>query len=573
MEQNSAEFCREAAISNDYEDFIVDFSISIPNVVEELKPVCFKTVGSRYAVFQQPRDPEMELKYVDRYDYNMIPKLYGVLDTTSPEALGALKVRRQPYLSLYGRDIIIGFVDTGIDYQNPLFLNADGTTRIAAIWDQADQSGNVPEDQSFGSEYRREQINEALKSDNPLSIVPETDEISHGTFMAGLAAGGIDAENDFTGIAPNADIVMVKLKQAKPYLKNMFAIDPNKTAYSSNDIMLGVNYVWQVARRENKPVIVCLGVGTNTGDHTGRDILSSFLDDYGDLTGNCIVVGAGNEANKAHHFRGQITKEDEVVPMEIRVGSNEPGFIVEVWGQLPYLFSVSITSPTGEVIPRISPKVQPSGLYNLTFEQTEVGVRYDTREDRTGDELVFIRFRNPTEGIWTVNLYGDVSGKQTIDAWLPMEQLITPETYFIRADPDITATEPANAENIISVAAYNHVTGGIYISSSRGLARNKRQVPAIAAPGVDVYGPTGRNMYGTRSGTSVAVANTAGVCALIFEWGFVKRNNVHLSTINVRQLLISGATRTSSYEYPNNIWGYGTIDVYQTFNSLRLTSS
>lgn len=573
MEPNSAEFCRNVAISNDYEDFLVDFSINAASVMEELQPVCFQTVGDRYAVFHQLRDPKVELKYVELYNYNMIPKLYGLLDTTSPEAMGALKVRRQPYLSLYGKDVMIGFVDTGIDYQNPLFLNADGTTRILSIWDQTDQSGTIPDGQQFGSEYRREQINEALRSEDPLSIVPETDEISHGTFMAGVAAGRIDDENDFTGIAPNADIVMVKLKQAKPYLKNLFAVDPNRNAYSSTDIILGINYVWQVARRENKPVILCLGVGTNTGDHTGRDIVSSFLEDNGDLTGNCIVIGAGNEANKAHHFRGVINREDDFIPMEIRVGSNEPGFIVEIWGQLPYLFSVSITSPTGEVIPRISPKVQPSGLYNLTFEQTEVGVRYDIREDRTGDELVFIRFRNPTEGIWTINLYEDLPGKQTIDAWLPMEQLISPETYFIRPDPDITATEPANTENIISVVAYNHISGGIYISSSRGLARNGRQVPIVAAPGVDVYGPTGRNLFGTRSGTSVAVANAAGVCALIFEWGFTRRNNIHLSTINVRQLLISGATRSNALEYPNNIWGYGTIDVYESFNSLRLTSS
>lgn len=572
MEQNSTEFCRQVASSNDYEDFMIEFSSSADALLNEINPVCFIAAGSRFGVFYQPRDPQNAKKYFNMYGYNRIPHLFGLLDTTSIEAIGALKVRRQPYLSLYGKDVIIGFVDTGIDYQNQIFQNADGTSRILAIWDQDDQTGTIPPRNIFGSEYTREMINQALQSDDPLSIVPSTDEIGHGTFMAGIAAGGVDSQNDFTGVAPSADIVMVKLKQAKPYLKSLYGIGQDRIAYSAADILLGVNYIWQVAKRVNKPVVVCIGVGSNSGDHTGRTILSSYLDEYGDLTGNCIVIAAGNEGNQGHHFRGELTQVDEVVPMEIQVGSNEPGFTMEIWGQLPYLFSVSIISPTGEVIPRIPSKIQLRGEYNLTFERTQVDIRYNVREGRTGDELVFIRFENPTEGIWTVNLYADTAGRQTLDAWLPMEQLITNEIYFIRSDPDITITQPGNSENTITVTTYNHTTGSIYISSSRGLTRTGRQEPAVCAPGVDVYGPTGRNLYSTRSGSSIAAAHTAGAAALLFEWGIVQKNDPYISTINVRQLLIGGATRNEGLVYPNNIWGYGTINLYESFNSLRLTT-
>lgn len=573
MEQNATEFCREVAISNDYEDFIIEYSSDLETVMQELNPVCFFSTGPRFGVFHQPRDVSNEKKYLDLYGHNMIPDLFGLLDTTSIEASGALKVRRQPYLDLYGNGVIVGFVDTGIDYQNPLFQNADGTTRILSIWDQTDQTGAVTPPQSFGSEYTQEMINLALRSENPLTIVPTTDELGHGTFMAGIAAGGIDSQNDFTGIAPNADIVMVKLKQCKPYLKSLYGVSEDKIAYASTDILLGINYIWSVARREKKPVVLCIGVGSNSGDHTGRAVLSSFLDEYADLSGNCVVIAAGNEGNQAHHFRGELVNEDQSIPMEIRVGSNEPGFTLELWGTLPYLFSVSITSPTGELIPRVLAKVQSSGTYNLAFEKTVIDIRYDVREPRSGDQLVFIRFLRPTEGIWTVTIYADTRGRQTIDAWLPMQQLISPDTYFIRPDPDITITQPGNADNTITIATYNHTTGSIYISSSRGPMRNGRQEPIITAPGVDVYGPIGKNRFGTRSGSSIAAAHAAGAAVLLFEWGIVQRNNIHMSTTIVKQMLISGANRTEGVEYPNNIWGYGTMNLYESFNSIRLTSS
>lgn len=573
MEQNATEFCREVAISNDYEDFIIEFSSDVDFVMEQFKPVCFFPTGPRFGVFYQRRDPENEKKYLNLYEYNMIPDLFGLLDTTSLEAIGVLKVRRQPYLDLYGRDVMIGFIDTGIDYQNPVFQNADGTTRILSIWDQADQTGPLPPTHNFGSEYTQERINQALRSENPAEIVPTTDEIGHGTFMAGVAAGGIDAKNDFSGVAPNADIVVVKLKQSKPYLKSLYGIAQDKIAYASTDILLGINYVWSVARRVRKPVVICLGVGSNSGDHTGRAILSSFLDEYADLVGNCVVVAAGNEGNQAHHFRGELTSQNESIPMEIRVGANEPGLTIEMWGTLPYLFSLSITSPTGEVIPRVASKTQPSGTYNLTFEKTQIDIRYEIRESRSGDQLVLIRLKNPTEGIWTITIYSDTNGKQFVDAWLPMQQFISKDTYFIRPDPDITITQPGNSENTITVATYNHYTGSIYIESSRGPMRNGRQEPTITAPGVDVYGPIGRNQFGTRTGSSVAAALTGGVSALLFEWGIVQKNNMRMSTTNVKQMLVSGANRTEGVEYPNNIWGYGTVDLYESFNSIRLTTS
>lgn len=101
---------------------------------------------------------------------------------------GITLIQREP-LSLTGRDVVLGFVDTGIDYRNPVFRRADGSTRILAIWDQSVQTGTPPDGYFYGSEYTREQINEALQAEDPLELVPSVDEIGHGTGN-GFRCGG-----------------------------------------------------------------------------------------------------------------------------------------------------------------------------------------------------------------------------------------------------------------------------------------------------------------------------------------------------------------------------------------------
>src|SRR5699024_5076003 len=136
-------------------------------------------------------------------------------DMASLNQAGILPVQNYPTLQLNGDGVLIVFLDSGIDYQSALFRRLDGSTRIEAIWDQTIQSGTPPEAFAYGSEYTRDMIDEALRSDNPLSLVPSVDETGHGTYAASLAAGSADAGQQFLGAAPGASIAVVKLKQAK----------------------------------------------------------------------------------------------------------------------------------------------------------------------------------------------------------------------------------------------------------------------------------------------------------------------------------------------------------------------
>lgn len=144
---------------------------------------------------------------------------------------GILPVQNYPTLQLKGRNILIGFLDSGIDYTNPVFQNLDNTTRIRAIWDQTVQTGTMPEHFSYGSEFTEEQINEALRSDSPFDLVPSTDETGHGTYAAALACGSAVPEEEFLGAAPEASIAVVKLKQAKQYLRDYYFIPSDAECY------------------------------------------------------------------------------------------------------------------------------------------------------------------------------------------------------------------------------------------------------------------------------------------------------------------------------------------------------
>ena len=129
----------------------------------------------------------------------------------------------------------------------------------------------------------------------------------------------------------------------------------------------------------------------------------------------------------------------------------------------------------------------------------------------------------------------------------------------MNSNPSTTLTEPGAAERVISVGAYNHITDASYAASGRGYTATGLIKPDFVAPGVDVYGVRAGGGYTTRTGTSVAAAHAAGAAALLLTWGVTE----------VKSVLIRGAKRENSTVYPNNIYGYGKMDVIEAFNKLR----
>ncbi len=457
----------------------------------------------------------------------------------------------------------------GIDYTNPVFTDTLGNTRIAGIWDQTDQTAQAPLGFFYGSEYSKETIQAALRQPNPRELVPETDEDGHGTFMASIAAGKLDIENDFTGAAPEAQIAMVKLKPAKQYLKDFYLVAGERPVYQENDIMMGVKYLLNLQRSLGMPMVICLGIGTNNGGHTGATPLGFLLDYVATTIGTSVVLAAGNESNRAHHFLGNIGEEEEYEDAEIRVPEDSLGFSMELWADAPEQYSIEIISPTGDTTNRIPVRIGGGGVYRYILDRSVAYVDYQILQSGTSSQLAFIRLSAPSAGVWTVRVYNDyfISGRYHI--WLPITGLVDEEIVFLRPNPDTTVVVPSVSARGMSVAAYNHLNESIFINSSRGFTRSNIIKPDITAPGVNVYGALPGGRFSRRSGTSVAAAHAAGAAALILQWGIIDGNLPLMTNTDVKTIIIRGARREFDITYPSRIWGYGILDIYSSFERIN----
>ena len=557
--------CREQAVSNDFFDFIISY-VDTPFIT--VTSDCIQRIDEDYDIFYYAREGLPDLN-VAGYSYEVIPKCFGLLDQTAIEASGILRMQNQPALRLRGNGVLVGFIDTGIDYTNPLFRFSDGSTRILSIWDQELQSGTPPQGILYGSEYRREEIDRALLSDNPYELVPSRDENGHGTFLAGVAAGGEDVRADFIGAVPEASIAVVKLKEAKQYLKDFYFIPDGVPVYQENDIMLAVSYLNGLAMIYDMPLVICLGVGSSMGNHGRTGAVSTYLNYICGRRKRCVVAAAGNEANARRHFQGELSAGMNYEDVQINVEQDMRGFYVELWAKAPELYAVAVISPTGEQIPRVPVRAGASLEFRFVFEQTTVSVDCWSEPRETASQLVYLRFKEPKQGIWIVRVFPQNVITGNYHMWLPMQQMTDGEVFFLRSNPDMTITDPGSATQVITPGGYNAANEALYLNSGRGYTIDGEVKPDFVAPAVEVYGPGLRQNYVTYTGTSAAAAVTAGACAQIMQWGFVDLNEPRLSNAGIKNMLIRGADRDNERSYPNREWGYGTLDVYQAFLNLR----
>lgn len=566
--ENMMSECAERIISEDYADFIIEIGFRENEARQEYKDLCIQDIGYKFSAIYYPLS-EINPISVGEDTYIAIPKLFGLMDMSAVEATGALRLQRVRGTSLTGNGVIVGFIDTGIDYTNDIFKNVTGRTRILSIWDQSDQSGTHPQGIEFGSEYTREDIDRALQSENPYSIVPTKDTQGHGTFMAGVACGSEDVENNFIGAANESQIAVVKLKKAKKYLRDFYLIEENvQDVYQENDIMQAVTYLRNLSRRESKPLVLVLGLGTGSGQRSGGSALSQQLNDLGEMIGCCVVTCAGNEGNARLHYKGSVLNK-EYEDVELRVGEGTNGFTMELWGNSPDIISVAFISPSGEMISRIPARVGQSDTVEFLLEKSKIDISYSLVEAGGGVELIFMRFIDPTPGVWIIRVYGNNILEGDYNIWLPIKQFIDKETYFLKPNPDITLTVPSTTQATITVAAYDNMTNALFTDSSRGFTRTNEIKPDITAPGVNVYGPGINNNYVRKSGTSVAAALVAGNCAQLMQWGIVEKNETQMKTNYIKNFLIRGAIRDRNIVYPSKEWGYGKVNVYEAFSILR----
>lgn len=547
-----------------YADFIVKYMGNFQEDLGDVPGFSFQKINGIYGVVYAPLT-EIGTLNINTYSYSFIPKCYTHMDLGSLSASGITRLQEHPYLQLKGSGTAVAVVDSGIDYRNPVFQNEMGS-RILCIWDQTLEGDGkeVP----YGRVFWKKDIDQALASRNPLEMVPSVDTDGHGTRMAAIAAGNYFPEENFSGAAPEAMLIIVKVKPAKKYLREFYLFPAEAELFQENDIMTGMDFAVRIANDRRMPLSLCLGIGSSQGAHIGKNPLSLYVDYISQYSLISVSVAAGNEGAARHHYAGRLTDRENQASAELRVGNKEPGFTMEFWGEPPEIYNLSLQSPTGEILDISASLGEMTQELSFVFVETRVKVNYVSIERQTGYTLVYFQFIQPAPGIWRIFVRGRDGQNVGFHIWLPVQGLISEETYFLEPSPYNTVTAPGDSLESITVTAYQYRDNSLYVQASRGFMPDGNVVPQVAAPGVQIRVPQLNGLYGNASGTSLSAAQTAGAAALLFEWAVIRGNQPYFTGSSVKNYITRGAEREERMQYPNRDWGFGRMDLYHTFELL-----
>ncbi len=478
---------------------------------------------------------------------------------------------RTPFLN--GRGVLLAVLDSGITWDLEVFRKADGSTRIRYLWDQTASEGTddvrygkMPDGFSIGTEYTAEEINAALQMHtwDRYRLIPSRDLSGHGTAVAGIAAGR-SADGLYTGAAPEAELIVVKLGSPG----NNGGVEEGFPR--TTEILRGVTYALWKARQLNMPLVINLSFGNSYGSHDGSSLLERFLDNASEIGKTVICVGSGNEGAARGHFAGNITRDSRV---ELAVGNYERSLNIQLWKNYSDVFRIRLQSPGGEEA-ELTTNIQ-GGKYTLKLEQTRILVYLGEPLPYAVAQEIYLEMIPVTgsyinAGIWTIRLEPVMTVTGQYYLYLPAGNGRGDSTGFYRSTPQVTLTVPSTAAKVITVGAYDPVYDTYADFSGRGYADSTRTIgvaaagltkPDLVAPGVNIQAP---DVYGTftpTTGTSFATPIVSGAAALLMEWGIVRGNDPFLYGEKIKAYLRKGARPLrGEMEYPNDRVGYGRLCV------------
>lgn len=451
--------------------------------------------------------------------------------------------------ALSGQGVYMAILDSGIDYTDPMFRYADGTTKIAWLWDQgkradAEKGEKPPQGFFTGVEYSRKMLNANLqKNSERLS----TDVTGHGTNVAKIAVQG----------APESELIVVKLDTARG------------TYPSTVSLLRAFTYVAKKAQAENMPVAINLSYGNTYGAHDGSSLLERFIDNITEVGRNVICIGAGNEGASAGHFAGKLS-ENEIQRISFAMGTYERSFSLQLWKWYADRMDISILSPAGE---QYLIRNQNAGgeAQQAVMEQTKLLIFSGRPQPYRKREEVYIDFI-PVEtylntGIWTIEITPRRIVNGELRLYMPSAVVRSENTRFLLPSPAQTLTIPSTAQKVITVGAYNAYVRSYAAFSGRGDAgsdRAENNKPDLTAPGVNIRIGEGEG-GAVVSGTSYATPFVTAAAALLMEYGIVQGNDTFLYGEKVKAYLHAGARQLPGYDiWPNDQVGWGALCVSES---------
>lgn len=528
-------------------EVIVKYSGDLRNILQRRFPeVGIRELFGRFAILEIPEQlVETVINNIEEIEYAEKPKrLYFALNQAKAASC-FLPVQSAGSMQLSGRGVLVGIVDSGIDYFHDDFRNDDGSSRILFLYDQV-----------LDRIFTKEEIDQALNSGNremARQLVPSADATGHGTAVAGIAAGnGRESNGRYRGAAYNSDLIVVRLGIPDP-----------EGFPRTTQVMSGLDFVVQKAVELGQPAAINLSFGNSYGSHDGSGLFERYMDQLAEVGRSVFVVGAGNEGDKAGHVRGRLQDRESQV-IELSAAPYETGFSVQLWKHYIDDFEIFLTNPSGNVTRQISQRMGPSeidmGGARILLYYGEPGPFSEAQE------IYFDFLPNGgyvESGIWKITLRPIKIVDGRYDLWLPTAGALNRSTRFLRPIPETTLTIPSTALRPITVGAYDDATRTYAPFSGRGDTRDYQiPKPDLVAPGVGIVAPQRGGGYAPVTGTSFAAPLVAGAASLLMEWGIIQGNDPYLYGDKVKAYLRKGARPVlGETEYPNPRVGYGALCV------------
>lgn len=502
----------------------------------------------------------------------------------------------------FGEDVIIGFVDTGIELAHPDFQNEDGTTRVLFIWDQTQDEDipfRVPEPYGYGQEWNSEDVNQEITNSGD-----QANFFGHGSTVSGVGAGNGLATGQYSGVATKADIIVVSVDFNRPN--------------ATSAVAEAVDFIFAKAEALGKPAVVNLSLGNYEGSHDGLDAPALFIDDLlEESTGRVVVAAAGNSGNWGDYHLSYDVPEVDTAFTWFSYNPNALGsgaVYFELWAdtidfsETQFAVGADLTIPVYEFRGysdwRSAGTHVNQGIIDTILYQGEILGIVETWVSLRGAQYqVQVVVTDPFSNQYLWRLATTNGG--TFDCWsyaplgtsdikytgLPSAAVYPPMQYYQYPDNEKTIVSSWTcSDKVITVGnyinrtsftnylgeqtVYDVIQGEIALNCSRGPTRDNRQKPNISASGDNTLS-AGRigtlnswinvspekvaqgGMHYINGGTSLASPVVSGVAAL-----YLNRD----SDADWEAIMQAIETTALADEFtgilPGNQFGYGKIDAF-----------
>jgi subtilisin family serine protease len=509
-----------------------------------------------------------------------------------------------------GDGVVIGIIDSGIDWRHGSFVKEDGTSRILAIWDQMlpFQAGDTRGPNNVGVVYVRDQITQALQGNGTVrtrDVNARNETNGHGTHVAGIAAGSgrpptcCHVTQTYVGVAPNAELIVVRYDHS-----HSDEIGENQR------LLQALEYIFGFLDSIDKPKVINISQGDNLGPHDGTSLVERAIDadvELGDFLGprRIVVKSAGNEGVALRHVQGSVPGLDNI-DIEFKVPEGlESEAVLDLWYERAGTLNLTVTAPGGTNSGTVNHGTDSSFIANpaaVANRRSRVEIDATINGEHNRENNFRITIHDPARGTlpngdWMLNLanpnFGDVAFHCWIERGTNTPRFLPPTSPpddKVRASLDSTLSIPGTAAQVIAVANHQSRTSccncwpstGIEPSSSRGpvargAATNRK--PDIAAPGLEITSAKADAanlrgnccdccpdacccLYKDLNGTSMAAPHVTGAIALLLE------ENPRLTRADIVRHLQATARDRPAGGW-DTTWGGGKLNIEAAIAAVR----